>query len=242
MTACIQTISSINPLIHFHSVVQSRDVESIESLQARQIISCVLPNPKRQTSLVFQFNETENWLHFWTQRSFLQRWGAVRREVPPNSFCDSFGAFCEHLPVRFFLVLHGKESSRRQQIGERLMISWEVLRVWGEFDHLSMLTVEPGSCWRCYFIHVKMIYGLGSATRYLAIGSVGSSFSFLIDFRSFFLFFFLIIIVDETLFFFLSFFLNRIRFHFPFLLMQHLFYFKVSRLIRFQGHLGWRRL
>ena len=51
-----------------------------------------------------------------------------------------------------------------------------------------------------------MIYGLGSATRYLAIGSVGSSFSFLIDFRSFFLFFFLIIIVDETLFFFLFFF------------------------------------
>lgn len=237
MTACIQTISSINPLIHFHSVVQSRDVESIESLQARQIISCVLPNPKRQTSLVFQFNETENWLHFWTQRSFLQRWGAVRREVPPNSFCDSFGAFCEHLPVRFFLVLHGKESSRRQQIGERLMISWEVLRVWGEFDHLSMLTVEPGSCWRCYFIHVKMIYGLGSATRYLAIGSVGSSFSFLIDFRSFFLFFFLIIIVDET-FFFSFFFSQQDQISFPFftdatpILFQGFKVDKVSRSFR----------
>lgn len=215
----------------FHSVVQSRDVESIESLQARRIISCVLLNPERQTSLVFQFNETENWLHFWTQRSFLQRWGAVRCEVPPNSFCDSFGAFCEHLPVQFFLVLHGKEPSRRQQIGERLMISWEVLRVWGEFDHLSMLTVEPGSCWRCYFIHVKMIYGLGSATRYLAIGSVGSSFSFLIDFHSFFLFLFNYYCRLDFFFFFPS----RIRFHFPFLLMQHLFYCKVDKVSRSFG-------
>ena len=199
MTACIQTISSINPIIHSIQLFRVETWKASKAYEQDGLFPVSSPTPNvRQASF---FSSTKPRIDYTFERNVRFFSGEVRRGASSHQipFAILLARFCEHLPVRFSLLLQGKESSRRQQIGERLMISWEVLRVWGEFDHLSMLTVEPGSCWRCYFIHVKMIHGLGSATRYLAIGSVGSSFSFLIDFRSFFLLF--LIIIDETIFY-----------------------------------------